>query len=91
MFLVKAVAGRTLPDMHSNRRALIGYKHDPSLGENGGFRMLLEPVEVPEMTEYMRAIQCGDLLPADAETAKKCGVPFAGASETKAAASPQKG
>lgn len=90
MFLVKAVAGRSLPDMHSNRRALIGYKHDPALGVNGGFVLQSEAVEVPELTEYYRAVRNGDLEAANEYTARACSVTLPSAS-VEPASKTQKG
>lgn len=34
------------------------------------------PQEVEAQHEYVLAVKQGDLMPADAETAKYCGVPF---------------
>ncbi len=36
-----------------------------------------EPVERPNIHYYQQAVQHGDLLPANEETARACGVPFA--------------
>jgi len=35
-----------------------------------------EPAEVPALGEYVLAVQCGDLKPADKQTADYCGVKF---------------
>lgn len=58
-------------------REFIGRVYDPTLGvpipgtqlKTGGFRLLADPVEIPFHPEYIKALQQGDLIAADAETA----------------------
>ena len=52
----------------------IGRRHDPKLGQNGGWVPIDEPVTVPYRAEYLQALRAGALIPADEETAKLAGV-----------------
>ena len=51
----------------------IGRRWDAELK---GFPPTTEPSVVRPLPEYVKAVQQGDLAPADAETAKYCGVQF---------------
>ena len=66
-----------LQALSAGARRFIGRKHDPNAGLAGGWAVLDVPQEVPAIAEYILAVRHGDLLPADEETAKICGVKFA--------------
>ncbi len=71
-----AVGNKMINDLDALRRGIsryIGRKWDNALK---GFPATIEPSVVPTTTEYVKAVQCGDLAPGDEETAKYCGVPF---------------
>lgn len=61
-------------------RRYVGWHHDPSLGANGGFVMDDHVVELPSdgahAADYLRHLRARDLLPADAATARRAGLPF---------------
>lgn len=83
---VKAVEGRLQPNFEAfdaGVRRFVGRKFDPTAGEvdakgeaQGGFVILADGESIPVKAEYVKAVKQGDLEPADAETAKLCGVPF---------------
>lgn len=83
---VKAVQNRLQPNFaafEAGVRRFVGCRFDQTLGEKdskgvaqGGFLMLEEGEEVPMIAEYVQAVKQGDLLPADQETARLCGVKF---------------
>ena len=54
----------------------IGYTADKSDPARIAFVMSDDVVSVPANRHYVTAVKDGDLLPADAEAAKACGVPF---------------
>lgn len=90
---VKAVPDRLQPNFEAFEagvRRFVGRKFDPTAGEvdsrgeaQGGFVILPEGESVSLRAEYIKAVKDGDLLPADAETAKLCGVPFSAAKPAK--------
>lgn len=61
-------------------RRYIGWRHDPALGTNGGFVFEDKLVELSgedaHVTDYLRHLRVGDLLPADAATARRAGLSF---------------
>ena len=85
--LVRPKKGVLVPHLESidtGAKRYIGRVWDP---EAHGYRALPEPTEVPTfaessmyfpmlLSEYVREVRDGALVPADAETAKACGVPF---------------
>jgi hypothetical protein len=81
---VKAVAGALIPDYPALRVGLkrfIGWKFNPVLGDGeefkGGWELVEDKIcEVPNMAEYRKEIKLGNLVPADAQTAKLCGLRF---------------
>lgn len=76
---VRAVASGMCPDFEAQGAGIlrfIGRSHDPSLGDNGGWTVSPDPVTVPFRSEYVQELKAGALLPADAETAALCGLPF---------------
>jgi hypothetical protein len=74
--------------MRSGLRRYVGRRLDPTQGETwidpvtqlqhrqAVFVPLEEPEEVPNLPEFRKAVLAGDLEPADAETARACGVPL---------------
>jgi len=58
-------------------RRFIGRQYNAELGEAGGWEKKLEPETIPCYNDYIKAIKDGDLIPADEQTAKICGVPWA--------------
>lgn len=80
---VRAVGGALVTDcdaMENGVRRFIGRKIDP---EKGGFVPLDEPAEVSARAEHVQAVRDGDLDPADAETAARCGVAWKVAKKAK--------
>ena len=57
-------------------RRFIGWQYNPDLGEAGGWERKLEPETVTYYYDYVKAVKEGDLVPADEQTAKICGVPW---------------
>lgn len=55
-------------------RRYIGWRFNPELGEAGGWERKEEAEKLPYRHEYAQAVREGDLVPADKETAKLCGV-----------------
>lgn len=62
--------------LEAGARRFIGRTHDPKAGKNGGWPADAEPHTVPNRAEYQKSVQDGDLMAADEETAKACGVKF---------------
>lgn len=82
-----AAGDSLVPDfeaLEAGIRRFVGRKHcevEPGLF---GFAPLDEPSTVADRAEYIKSCQAGELLPADAETAKRCDVPFAKPAPTPA-------
>ena len=57
-------------------RRYIGWRFDPDQGVAGGWVRKTDPEKIPYRNEYVKAVKDGDLVPADKETAKMCGVPW---------------
>lgn len=57
-------------------RAFVGREIVEARPGQHGFAPTTAPTEVRWRQEYVKYCQEGDLWPADAETAKACGVPF---------------
>lgn len=70
-----------LQALAAGARRYIGRSYDSGLGLAGGWPALMKPQEVPAIAEYVQALKDGDLLPADEETAKLCGVKLAAKKE----------
>jgi hypothetical protein len=71
--LVRAAGQAMVPDfnaLEAGSLRFIGRRHDPSVGKNGGWVPVEEPVEVPHRPEYLQELRAGALLPADEETAR---------------------
>lgn len=59
----------------------VGYKYNQNqLNDEGkvcgGYVQVDKEIELPYMVEYIKALKCGDLLPADAETASIAGLNY---------------
>lgn len=61
--------------LEARSRRFIGWRLNPSLGVAGGFERT-GAEEVPATVEYIQALKCGDLLPANKETAEFVGLPW---------------
>ena len=61
-------------------KRFIGWTFDPKAGEAGGWQRKEEADEVEasplHLHDYIKAVENGEIVPADQETANKCGVPF---------------
>ena len=78
------VEGKLQPDFESFEagvRRFVGCRFDASVGEKdskgvpqGGFVPTGKAVTIPYRAEYVQAVKQGDLIPADAETARLCKV-----------------
>lgn len=80
--LVKPSGSALVPDFEALEGGVlrfIGRRHDPSLGKNGGWVPVEQPVSVPYRIEYVQEIKAGALIPADEATAKAAGVAFVSA------------
>ena len=78
--LVKPAGSALVPDFEALEGGVlrfIGRKHDPTLGKNGGWVPIEQPVTVPYRIEYVQELNAGALIPADEATAKVAGVAFA--------------
>lgn len=62
--------------LEAGARRFVGRSFDPKLGKHGGWPADAEPHTVPNRAEYRANVQEGDLVAADEETAKACGVKF---------------
>lgn len=75
--LVKPAGSALVPDfeaMDGGTLRFVGRRHDPSVGKNGGWVPLDEPVSLPYRSEYLQELRAGALLPANEETAKLAGI-----------------
>jgi hypothetical protein len=84
--LVKPAGSALVPDFEALEGGVlrfIGRKHDPSIGKNGGWVPVSEPVSVPYRSEYVQELKAGALLPANEETAKAAGLQFNKKAESK--------
>lgn len=59
--------------LDANISSFVGRRYDLATNK---FKSTGEAEEVPNRFEYRKACQDGELAPADAETAKECGVSF---------------
>lgn len=79
MLNVRAVGDALVQDyqaMQSGMRRYIGRKYDSSVGDNGGWIMLDEELQIPDCAEYRHEIKQGNLQAADEYTAHICGLEF---------------
>lgn len=82
MLKVRAVGDALVQDYRAlpHVRRYIGRKFDASLGDGeetkGGWLLLDQVVEVPDIAEYRHEVKCGNLQAADTQTASVCGVKF---------------
>ena len=62
--------------LEANIKSFVGRKYEEVEPGVWGFSPTGEAETVDYRWEYVKAARDGELLPADAETAKLCGVPF---------------
>jgi len=88
---LKVMASEETDALFSNLEALlasppsrryVGWKFNAEVGEAGGWERKEEPETLPYRHEYVKAVREGDLVPADKETAKLCGVIWCPRQET---------